>query len=357
MPASSADPITLVTLADERYALALAAMVRSLCDNSRSSRRLAIYVVDGGITPDTRRRLVASWDRERLRVEFVPPQFGDERALPVWGRLPPLTYVRVFLPRLVPGECRKAIFLDSDIVVRRDIEALWEVELGEDSLLAVQDPAVPFVSSRDGLARYAQLGIPSSHPYFNAGVMVANLDRWRDADVSERVMSFIRQHADELNYCDQDGLNAILWKAWRPIDARWHVQPRFTHRRLPLPHLDANQRTQLCDDPWIVHFSGRLKPWLYRGATLSDRVFYEYLDRTSWRGWRPRHSVKAWMYQLYDSPVRDWCYPVEQRGHQLARKLSRYRAPVESSASTEAFRLWQASTAATPSANRGARRE
>lgn len=320
----SDEAITLVTLADERYALALAVMGRSLCDSLQSTRRVMLYVVDGGLAAETKRRLLASWDHDRLTVAFVPPQFGRERALPVWGRLPPLTYVRVFLPLLVPPECRKAIFVDSDIVIRRDIGCLWDIELGDPQLAAVQDPAVPFVSSRDGLPQYDELGIPPRHPYFNAGVMVTNVARWRSSDVSERVMAFIRQHAGELNYCDQDGLNAILWNQWTPLDSRWQVQPRFiTHHRLPLPHLDRRQRAQLTDDPWIFHFSGRLKPWIYRGASRPDQIFYDYLDRTWWSGWRPRRSMKAVMYRLYDSGLRDFCYPVEQRGHALMRSFSR----------------------------------
>jgi lipopolysaccharide biosynthesis glycosyltransferase len=320
----NSDSITVVTLADERYALALAVMGRSLSESLRSSRPVMLYVVDGGITAETKRHLVASWDRDRVHVAFVPPQFGRERALPVWGRLPPITYVRVFVPLLVPPTCRKAIFLDSDVVICRDIERLWEVEFGDHYLMAVQDPAIPFVSSRDGLTGYQELGIPEPHPYFNAGVMVVDIDRWKTSNISERVMEFIHSHAHELNYCDQDGLNAILWNHWGAVDGRWQVHPRFTtHRGLPLPHLDERHRAQLTDDPWMFHFSGRLKPWIYRGTTRPDQIFYEYLDRTWWSGWRPQRSLKAWMYRLYDSRVRDFCYPVEQRGHALIRKLSR----------------------------------
>jgi lipopolysaccharide biosynthesis glycosyltransferase len=321
--------MTLVTLADDRYAVPLAVMGRSLFENHGAGRRITLYVVDGGLSSETKRRLISSWDRERMRVEFIPPQFGQERELPVWGRLPPLTYARVFLPLLVPSTCSKAIFLDSDVVIQTDIERLWNLMVGDRSLLAVQDAAVPFVSSRDGLQRYAELGIPARHPYFNAGVMVVNVGGWRRSSVSERVMEFIRRNAHELNYCDQDGLNAILWRDWEALDPRWQVQPRMMAREsLPLPHLDPRKRTEVSADPWILHFSGRLKPWIYRGTGVSDRIFYQYLDRTSWSGWRPSASMKAWMYRLYDSRLRDWCYPVEQRGHAMMRSLSRRWAPV-----------------------------
>jgi hypothetical protein len=99
---------------------------------------------------------------------------------------------------------------------------------------------------------------------------------------------------------------------------------------LPLPHLDDDARMRTAADPWIVHFSGRLKPWNYRGSTVSDRQFYEYLDRTWWRGWRPRLSIKALTFRLYDSAVREWCYPIEQRGQSLLRRWSRHAEAVRS---------------------------
>lgn len=316
--------MTLVTLADERYAMPLAVLGRSLSQNMRPGCRATLYVIDGGITKQTKLHLKASWNPGRMHVEFVPPQFGQEQELPVWGRFPTLTYARVFVPFLLPEDCDKAILLDSDVVVLRDIERLWNADLGNHSVLAVQDPAISLISSAGGLASYAALNIPPGQPYFNAGVMVINVRKWRLNDVSRRVMEFIHGHAHELNYCDQDGLNAILWDDWGALDSRWQVQPRLiTSNRLAPSHLDDAERAQLIADPWIFHFSGRLKPWLYRGSTWPDRIFYQYLDETWWSGWRPRFSLQACMYRLYDSPLRAWCYPVERWGQTVIRRLSR----------------------------------
>ena len=320
----SAVGLTLVTLADERYALPLAVLGRSLTDNLRPGLHANLYIADGGITPETKEHLIASWDAERLSVRFVPPDFGTESALPVWGRLPALTYARVFLQSLLPQECSKAILLDSDVVVLTDVGRLWDLEIGDQCLLAVQDPAIPFVASRDGLRCYRELGIPAEHQYFNTGVMAIDLNKWKSARVSERVMEFVCQHMADLNNCEQDGLNAVLFDKWGSLDPRWQVQPRLLDRRSSLQrHLDAETRDQLRADPWLLHFSGRLKPWLYRGSGQADRIFFRYVDRTWWRGWRPRLSLQSLLYGLYDSGLRDWLYPIEQRGHSLLRNLSR----------------------------------
>jgi hypothetical protein len=99
------------------------------------------------------------------------------------------------------------------------------------------------------------------------------------------------------------------------------VQPCLAARpRIPLLHRPA--------EAWIYHCSGRLKPWLYRGGNAADRRFYELLDRTCWRGWRPPRTLQSVLYRLYDSPVRDWLYPLERWGHRQLRNSSRRSAGV-----------------------------
>jgi lipopolysaccharide biosynthesis glycosyltransferase len=332
MKSGALQPVTVVTLADEQYAVPLAAMGRSLCENMRPGGSAVLFIIDGGLTPATKQHLLDSWDLQKLKVRFVAPQFGQDVELPVWGRLPPLTYVRIFVPLILPEITGKVIFLDSDVLVLKDIEELWKVDLDGYSLLAVQDPAVPYVSSRSGLKQYRDLNIPPAHPYLNAGLMVIDVDKWAATNTTEKVMAFIRQNANELSYCDQDGLNAVLWQDWKALDARWQVQPRFVLRdRLPLPHLDAITRSLIKSDPWVLHFSGRVKPWMYYGPTRPDRIFYDYIDRTHWKGWRPAFTLSGWIYWMYDSWLRDWVYPVEQWGHRMMRNLSRRTVRVESS--------------------------
>lgn len=313
--------ITVVTLADAAYAMPLAVMVRSLLDTLAPSRGLRIVIADGGIPARDKSLLQASWETSeawpRTSVEYVSPVYGDSAELPVWGRVPVLTYSRIGIADYVSKDCARLIVLDSDVLALTDVGRLFDVDLGSAIIGATQDPYVPLVSSLDGLACYSELGLAKDRQYFNAGVMVVDMQRWRKARVAERAFDFVARQWRSLRHYDQDSLNAVLAHDWMELDSRWQSQPRVRHS------LGLDTR-----DPFIVHFSGRLKPWVYCASSDADIRFYAVLNRTAWRGWRPPNGFQAMAYRAYDSPLRRILYPVERRILSWQNRIQdRRRAP------------------------------
>ena len=221
--------IRVLSLADEHYAMPLAVMGRSLLENHRSGRPLLLKVIDGGITPSTRERVERSWRNAAgspARWEWVAPEFGQARRLPVWGRVPALTYARLFLDAYFAESEDQVILLDSDALVLADVAGLHDTDLEGCVIAACGDPFIPTVSSIDGLHDFARSGMPADTPYFNAGMMVADLRRWRQERVGERSLQYIEREHRHLRQYDQDALNAVLAGRWKLLDGSWNTQPR-----------------------------------------------------------------------------------------------------------------------------------
>lgn len=299
--ASSAGEVTVnvVCAADAAYAMPLAVMLRSALASLGAGSRLSVHVVDAGIGADDWARIeevCRSDDAELHRHEPVP---ADLVGLPTWGRMPETTYHRLMLPRILPPGVGRAIWLDCDLIVEADLTGLWQIDLDEGPLLAAQDQLVPFVSSRFGVRSWRALGVPRETRYFNSGVMVVDLARWRDEQVEDRVVRYLRAHRDEVVFWDQEGLNAVLCERWKEIDARWNWP--------------AQQPSSAGAKPWIFHFNGMLKPWLLPEPSTGPRAhFYRRLDETPWAGWRPARAPKSTTLGWYESsPLRRLLYPAE----------------------------------------------
>lgn len=301
------DPtIRVLTMADERYAMPLAVMGRSLLERHGSGRPLVLRVIDDGMTAASRCLVEESWKEAspgEARWEFVAPYYGEAERLPVWGRVPALTYARLFLNDQFPDCTGRVVVLDSDVLVLADIAELFETDLGGDVLGAVVDPFIPTVSALDGLPASVLEVIPPDAAYFNAGVMVVDLARWREQDVSRRAVAYIEGHYRELQQYDQDALNYVLHGQWREVEAGWNVQPRMTNAL----GVKCPERAR------IAHFSGRLKPWLYQGGTEWDRAYFEVLGRTAWKGFRLAGGWRALALRVYDSPLRRLLHGLERR--------------------------------------------
>jgi lipopolysaccharide biosynthesis glycosyltransferase len=302
-PVARESPIAVACAADARFAQPLAVMVRSVVANLRGAAALEVYVADGGVPSTEKERLTLFLRSQGVELRWLDPPAAATAGLPTWGRMSSTTYYRLLLTELLPPSVDRLIWLDCDLVVRADLGRLWEADVGESHMLAAQDAVVPYVSSRNGIRRWRQLGLPRDAKYFNAGVMVIDLERWRADDIGGRAIRYLRSNLDHVVFWDQEGLNAALCGRWGELDPRWNQNATAA----PSTH-----RTSL-DDAWIVHFSGGIKPWLVPDPGSGPRALYfRYLEETPWAGWRPRRSWKSTLIRTYElSGLRNLLYRVE----------------------------------------------
>jgi lipopolysaccharide biosynthesis glycosyltransferase len=322
------EPVVVACTADEGYVMPLAAMLTSLVAHLDGRRALHIYVIDGGIRPADRHRLADSLKRPNVSLEWVPSRSRSRPELPAWGRLQPAVYERLAIPDYLPDSVRKVIWLDCDLVLERDLSPLWDTDIGDRYALAVQDMIVPYVSSPMGVARHTELGIASSSKYFNAGVMSVNLALWREHRVAEQVMDYLERHWKEVFFLEQEGLNVVLAGKWGELDPRWNQNAGVSGRSFYRPrHLDRATYERVVNDPWIVHFTGNLKPWGAYGDPRSSAIYFRYLDATPWAGHRPRRGIRHLLLKAYETArLRDALYRLEKRAIGTVRRVSRRRS-------------------------------
>ena len=96
------------------------------------------------------------------------------------------TYFRLFIPNLYP-QYDKAIYLDSDIVVLGDIAKLYNEDIGDNLVAAVPDNVI---QTNKVFQDYVErvVGIATYKNYFNAGMLLMNLDEMRKFDFQNKFL-------------------------------------------------------------------------------------------------------------------------------------------------------------------------
>lgn len=301
---SALEPIVVVCAADDSYAMPLAVTAKSALDNLGETHRLHLYIIDGGIKARNKSRIMESLQSQRCEVEFLPkPAAIAQQASVLFQQSQSqgmvqtkhilsasgAAYYRLFIPELLP-EIDKAIYLDCDLVVRGNLAQLWEQSLGDRYLLAVQELWMPYVSI--GLVNYQALNIPGEAKYFNSGVLVMNLKKWRRDGITDKALDYLLHNQQYLRCYDQDVLNAILAQQWGELDHRWNVSPAiYRYPSWKDSPVSEDVFHRLIHDPYIIHYSTPSKPWSTRHTGFRDsfpfnHLFFDYIDQTVWAGWR-----------------------------------------------------------------------
>ena len=296
--ATPSKQIVIAAASDEAYALPLAVMLRSACETLDPNSIIEAHVVSDGITAPTRSRVESSLP-PRVSLHWVERSACEFSDLPRWGRISLGTYHKLSIGSWLPAHVGKALWLDCDTLVMEDLSPLWHSEFDGNIALACQDHLVPRLGASFGVAGWKEAGLNPDEPYFNAGVMLIDVERWRETGVEKRSLDYLRRFGPKVWFWDQEALNAVLSGQWKSLDSSWNF---------PASMVDPFKEM-----PRIAHFSGNIKPWVVPGKGALHSAYEKCLDRTAWTGRRPVLSWKQRLLSLYlHAPLRRIMLPLER---------------------------------------------
>lgn len=248
--------ITIVSATDDGFVPHLATLFLSILKTKKDETRVNFYVIDDRISltsKDALNRMVNEYNASISYLQIDTLTFED---MVESDRIPKTAYFRIAIPNyLKHTDIKRAIYLDCDIIAKEDIENIWNVDLGDNLLAAVEDAG--FHERLDAMEIDAE-----SNTYFNSGMMIIDIEKWRAEKISEQVLKFATDNSDELRFHDQDALNAILHDRWLVLHPRWNAQAYIITKEQKHPTKIGNQEyTEARNMPALIHYSGHVKPW------------------------------------------------------------------------------------------------
>lgn len=274
----------IVLASDEAYAMPLATTLRSIVEANQSSWPLEFHVLCDGFCGGTRKKVFNSLPMESALIRwtsvdmklfegFSSGQGPSEASDKEDNYVSKMSYARLLIPRIIPETVSRVLYLDADVLVLDDLGPLWDTDLCGAVVGAVSDLFLhtAYVANgsdpqieRANHPRYKDL--PRVRDYFNAGVLVIDLDRWRENEISEKALEYLIRHSQS-PHMDQDALNFVCDNLWKKLDSRWNFQ-------------DHHDKSLVECKAGIVHFVTRLKPWLASARSLNAGFYDSFRSRT-----------------------------------------------------------------------------
>lgn len=222
----------------------------------RTSRPLTLWVIQEGLDAETLAAMRAFWSGA-AEIHFLTMM-----PVPWWWEteiMPLLTWARIQLGELLPHDVSRCIWLDTDILVGRDLAELWDIPLGGNSIaMAINDKMPPEV-----VAYVRSIGIDPNR-WHNAGVQLIDVEAWRHSSAMTELMRCKRSLPPVLWFHDQDLLNKYFAGRILTLDPCWN--------RRDVAYSPEGQ---------LLHFAGSPKPW----EMPSDSGY------SSLRAWRELYAL------------------------------------------------------------------
>lgn len=208
---------------------------KSLTRHTRMDR--VWFLIEDGKIPDEMGQLP-----DVVRVKDMSGQAWFPEGPNTRKRWSYMALLRLALPEILPEEHR-VLWLDVDTIVNRDIGELFGTDLGGCYIAAAEElirSKPPFV-------------------YFNAGVMLMDLDALRDG----KYMELIRLvNGTELTFPDQDAVNLLMQTRIKKISATYN----------------SNIWIEEVPDPAVTHYAADRHYWIRDGWKEAERQEWRVKD-------------------------------------------------------------------------------
>lgn len=284
----------VVLSADGGFVRPLAVTLASLARTA--SQSTTIHVIADEIPAADKKRLETC--TAPRPIHWVEPEVDHYSGLDLPEGMSRPSLFRLSLGDLLP-DVGRVLYLDADLIVCGELGELNATELEGDLAGAVADAAVRVFGSPLG-PPWVEFGVPAGTPYFNAGVLLLDVDQMRRDDVAGRAVELLRHHM--VPYADQCALNLLSVGRWKALHPKWNLQTGHLEGSAEYSSVhDAVAVAEATHDPRVVHFTANwAKPW---NPATTDRHpwaarWYEILDSTPYAGWRPATQPGASRAQM-----------------------------------------------------------
>lgn len=308
-----AEKIVVVASTDDNYALPLHIVFLSILQNTSAPQKISLFVIDGGVQEEKKTKFTHEIESLGSSIQFIDFDKSLYDDFPTIAHISAPAYYRISIPEIFSDNVKRAIYLDCDLIVKGDIKELWETDL-EGHALAAAENIASSTFLKSGLAQ---------QDYFNSGVLVLDLEKWRKEDLSEKVRRFKLEHPELIQTNDQCAFNGVFRGNWKRLPLNWNMQSGLYNSSKQKDRLNKESPINECIlAPKIIHYVGWSKPWLTPCFHPLEGEFWRYFDQSSCKDFFeekgiPEKEKSTFSFFKKNRKKKRWQKKYQQSGFQL----------------------------------------
>lgn len=271
---------------DDNYVWLMGISTISLFENNSNIKDLEVYLLGQNISSKSKEILANIAEKYNRKITIIDvPKFNIPESL-VSARWPLSAYTRLFSGLLLPKFIDRILYLDCDTIVKGDLSDLEQLDLHNYIAFAVKDCV-------SGMYK-KNIGLNKAEPYFNAGVILFNLNELRKVDINEKIECYMKQYRKLINYADQDVLNGMFVDKIAKLPPEYnvmtidvaHTYDDILTIRHPTEFYSREEISKAVHSPKIIHYTTNMlviRPWYSNSDHPLKEDFIYYLNMSAWK--------------------------------------------------------------------------
>lgn len=315
--------ITVCYTVDESYVMQMCVSMVSILENNRENE-LEFYILGDTYSDDVTERLRLVSEKYKCDIHIVDISskmellaktvLGREKGIVKSGKISYM-FARLFIGSSIPENIDKVIYLDCDTVYINNIRELINIKIESDNLFAAVRDLWPVSYNR-------VLGFEINDLYFQSGIMLINLKKWRAEKCEKKILEHINMldkpyfmhDQDILNVCFKGKIQTLPLKFGMVYQTRNYTAGQILEgcgkdEQHYYTEAEVNEAKKHIH---VIHYTGGYygRPWVFPMGDHDSRLWYSYYKLTPWkkdslRDYAKKEYVKYLLKMLLAPFVKD----------------------------------------------------
>ncbi len=255
----------------------------SLLENNEELENVKFWILSNGICQRTMEQMSRLCRQHSADIEFIDCDGAIRRIFENGGKLNfnPSSFLRIFIPELLPEQVDKALFIDSDTYINTGIKELYDIDLSD--FYCAMSYNQPIYQ-----AMLHEAGFQENEGYFNAGIILMNLEAWRKIGIQEKILEYYYANGGDFPTDDQSVINAIVGKKTKVLPYCYNAMignfywsyDKFCSINTQIGCKSREEYLKARSNPVIIHFNGPgVRPWEKWCAHPYTKTYRKLLKR------------------------------------------------------------------------------